>query len=89
MTQNEALKEVIAAYDECKGGLWLGAKPQDITMCENLALCAMENALKGDWKTAQRWARRCIEMEKEIGFENAPLWGEFGDTIERVYKKVE
>ena len=89
MTQNEAISKAIEAYDNCKDGTWIGAKPYNISMLFNLATCSIEHASKGDWKSARHWANRCVEMEKKIGFEDAPIWGEFGNTVETIYNGIE
>ncbi|HEC72413.1 MAG: hypothetical protein ACTSW7_01545 [Candidatus Thorarchaeota archaeon] len=85
---HERIKEAIESYNNCAGGKWIGANFFDLRELEGLASQAMQYVKRGMWEDALRWTRRCIEMEKKVGFENAPIWGEFGETIERLCEEI-
>lgn len=85
---HKRIKEVIELYNNCTGGKWFNADQQDLDELENLANLAMVYVRRGDWDDALRWSKRCVEMEKKVGFENAPIWGEFGEAIEIIHEKL-
>lgn len=88
MKQEEAFKKVQDIFDECKHGVWIGASSHEIHLLYNFAEASLLQALNGDWESAKRWATRCVEMEKVIGFEHAPIWGDFYETIKRIYTEL-
>jgi len=84
MTQDEAIKIAVTAFNECSGSVCPDMNQLEVNLLENYAISAIDFASKGDWESALRWTRRCINMEKKVGHSNAPLWGEFGEAIERI-----
>ena len=88
LNHHEQVHQATKAYNQCTGGKWIGANKWELQELEGFAAQAMEYARQGDWDTALRWAKRCVEMEKRIGFKNAPIWGEFGEAIERICAEV-
>jgi len=88
MTNEEALKKIQDSYNNCHGGKWVGARCFDLHMLEGYAENALALAKEYKWKDCLRWAKRCVEMEKKVGFENTPLWGEFYDTINSIMESL-
>jgi len=88
LDHHEFVRQATEAYNECTGGKWIGADKWDLKELEAFAASAMEFARNGEWEDALRWAKRCVEMEKRIGFKDAPIWGEFGEAIERICEEI-
>lgn len=84
MTQQEALRIAHNIFNECIDARCPSMSKYDLNLLENYARTSIECATKGDWKSALRWAKRCVKMEKEVGFSNAPIWGEFRNAIKRI-----
>lgn len=82
------IQEATESYNNCTGGKWFDANKFDLQELEGLAKQAMKYVSECKWEDAFRWAKRCVEMEKKVGFNHAPIWGEFSDTIERIYNEI-
>lgn len=88
LNHHERVRQATEAYNNCKGGRWFDANKFDLLELESLAATAMDCVNKGDWEAALRWTKRCVDMEKKVGFKNAPIWGEFGEAIERICAEI-
>lgn len=88
LDHHKLIQEATESYNNCTGGKWFDANKYDLQELEGLAKQAMIYVHTFQWEDALRWAKRCVEMEKKVGFNHAPIWGEFGETIERIHQEI-
>jgi hypothetical protein len=86
MNKEEAIIKIQTAYDNCQGGRWDGESQYVFELLECYGATVMDLLKQDKWKDALRWCRRLIYMERTYGFEHTPIWGEFGETIEQLYR---
>ena len=88
LNHHDRIRRAEETYNNCTNGKWVGAFESQLQTLEGFAAQAIEYARNEQWDEALRWEKRCVEMEKRIGFNTAPIWSEFGETIEKICGEI-